>query len=289
MLISTVGCFFCLFGTATYAHFLKIVPGFAINNVVVNASALVPQEKIISLENITRIFETEEKALMLQSNNYLSMHTKFSASTIYPDQNFNEEENNTTYMHFRPNLQEINNITKRDVENITDYYEDTTLTFIDLPTSVPNNNQSVNNTQNNVITPQDPTSSTMNPKKSSIKQVADEILLPIPKQEKNNLAWIPLILLLGSAFFAHLGIRLIPWILIGEVFPASVRSTASGIVSATGYIFGFLANKLFLQMLATLTMPGTFWFYSVVALTGAIVLYFTLPETEGRTLGVSIC
>lgn len=37
-------------------------------------------------------------------------------------------------------------------------------------------------------------------------------------------------------------------------------------------------------MLNTLTMPGTFWFYSVVALVGALVLYFVLPETEGRTL-----
>lgn len=37
-------------------------------------------------------------------------------------------------------------------------------------------------------------------------------------------------------------------------------------------------------MLATMTMPGTFWFYSAVALIGAIILYFVLPETEGRTL-----
>lgn len=113
------------------------------------------------------------------------------------------------------------------------------------------------------------------------------ILMTVPNQTTNYLAWLPLIFLLGAAFFSHFGIRMIPWILIGEVFPASVRSSASGLVSGLGYIFGFLANKLFLQMLSTLTLPGTFWFYSTVALTGAIILYFTLPETEGRTLGVS--
>lgn len=37
-------------------------------------------------------------------------------------------------------------------------------------------------------------------------------------------------------------------------------------------------------MLATMTMPGTFWFYSAVALLGAVILYFVLPETEGQTL-----
>lgn len=69
-----------------------------------------------------------------------------------------------------------------------------------------------------------------------------------------------------------------------QVFPASVRSGASGISSGTGYLFGFLANKLFLTMLAAMTMPGTFWFYSAVALLGALVLYYVLPETEGRSL-----
>lgn len=37
-------------------------------------------------------------------------------------------------------------------------------------------------------------------------------------------------------------------------------------------------------MLATLTLPGTFFFYSGVAFVGATVLYFVLPETEGRSL-----
>lgn len=37
-------------------------------------------------------------------------------------------------------------------------------------------------------------------------------------------------------------------------------------------------------MLATMTLPGTFWFYSSVSLIGCVILYFALPETEGRTL-----
>jgi len=80
---------------------------------------------------------------------------------------------------------------------------------------------------------------------------------------------------------------MLPWILIGEVFPAEIRNTASGFAGGVGYIFGFLANKLFLVMLSALTLPGTFAFYASVAFVGTIVLYFTLPETEGRTLGVS--
>lgn len=71
---------------------------------------------------------------------------------------------------------------------------------------------------------------------------------------------------------------------MSQVFPVSVRSGASGLSGGTGYVFGFLANKLFLKMLTTLTLPGTFWCYSVVGLSGALILYFVLPETEGRSL-----
>lgn len=37
-------------------------------------------------------------------------------------------------------------------------------------------------------------------------------------------------------------------------------------------------------MVSTLTLNGTFWFYSAIASVGVLVLYFILPETEGRTL-----
>lgn len=89
-----------------------------------------------------------------------------------------------------------------------------------------------------------------------------------------------------SIFFLLLtvGIRIIPWMLIGEVFPVNVRSASSGLSSGVGYIFAFFSNKLFLTMITNLTYPGTFLFYSIVAIVACILFYFALPETEGRTL-----
>lgn len=72
--------------------------------------------------------------------------------------------------------------------------------------------------------------------------------------------------------------------LIGEVFPVNVRSASSGLSSGLGYFFAFLATYSYLPMLNALSLCGTFWFYSAVAFTGCIILYFVLPETEGRTL-----
>lgn len=96
--------------------------------------------------------------------------------------------------------------------------------------------------------------------------------------------WLPVTFILLSAVLAHSGFRLIPWMMIGEVFPPDVRSSASGFVGGTGYFFAFLSNKIFLSMIAIMTLPGTFWFNSAVSLIGCAILYFTMPETEGKTL-----
>lgn len=119
---------------------------------------------------------------------------------------------------------------------------------------------------------------------SLIASGINKIFLPIPNAEENKYSWLPLTFIITGAYFAHIGIRCIPWMLIGEVFPVNVRSASSGLSSGTGYICAFLSNFLFLPMLEWLTLSGTFWLYSAVAIVGCVILYFCLPETEGRTL-----
>ncbi|KAH8417184.1 hypothetical protein KR222_005930, partial [Zaprionus bogoriensis] len=257
VLISTVGTGLCFLGTATYAHFLNDVPGFAVNNVVVNASAIVPKESIISQANISKIFDE------LQQQKQQELPT-----TMWP-----ELEQETTTMEYTETATDAWNRTRRELE--------TTL----LPELVP---ELETTTKPPIAAVAAPTLVVTEVAKSAKPPpLAEDLLLTVPKQETNYLVWLPLILLLLSAFFSHLGIRMIPWILIGEVFPADIRNSASGFAGGVGYVFGFLANKLFLVMLSALTLPGTFAFYATVAFIGTVVLYFTLPETEGRTLGVS--
>ena len=96
--------------------------------------------------------------------------------------------------------------------------------------------------------------------------------------------WIPTTLMVAGAFFSHICLKTLPWILAGEVFPPDVRSVATGSVGSIGYIFSSIANKLFLYMKMDMTLSGTFLFYAAVNFAGLISLYFMLPETEGRTL-----
>lgn len=97
-------------------------------------------------------------------------------------------------------------------------------------------------------------------------------------------SWMPMLFLISASYLSSVGIRVLPWILIGEVYDNETRSTGSGLSGAVGYIFGFVANKIFLSMVAALTLPGTFWLYAAVAFCGCVVLFFILPETEGKTL-----
>ncbi|KAL2727537.1 facilitated trehalose transporter Tret1-like isoform X1 [Vespula maculifrons] len=99
-----------------------------------------------------------------------------------------------------------------------------------------------------------------------------------------NYTWIPMTLMIAAAFLSHIGIRLLPWILAGEVFPVKVRSSATGVAGSIGYIFMSIANKTFLYMKASMSLSGTLFFYALINFIGGIVLYYILPETEGRTL-----
>ncbi|XP_076632356.1 facilitated trehalose transporter Tret1 isoform X1 [Colletes latitarsis] len=99
-----------------------------------------------------------------------------------------------------------------------------------------------------------------------------------------NYTWVPTTLMIGAAFFSHIGIRLLPWILAGEVFPVQVRSSATGTAGSMGYIFNSVANKIFLYMVNGMSLAGTFFFYGLMNVAGGVLLYFILPETEGRTL-----
>lgn len=97
-------------------------------------------------------------------------------------------------------------------------------------------------------------------------------------------SWLPTVFIILGTLFSNAGPRIIPWILVGEVFPKETRAAGSGLAACTGYIFGFIVNKVFLWMVFELSLPGTFWFYSSVGVLGVIVFYFLLPETEGKPL-----
>ncbi|XP_018908021.1 facilitated trehalose transporter Tret1 isoform X2 [Bemisia tabaci] len=91
-------------------------------------------------------------------------------------------------------------------------------------------------------------------------------------------------LLLATAYLSHASIRLLPWIMIGEIYPAEIKGMASGASASVSYIFAFTANISYDTMIRYLSLHGTMYFYSAISLLGSLFLYYCLPETENRTL-----
>ncbi|XP_065199701.1 facilitated trehalose transporter Tret1-like isoform X2 [Planococcus citri] len=100
----------------------------------------------------------------------------------------------------------------------------------------------------------------------------------------SSFSYIPLVFVNINAFLIHAGIRLLPWVLVGELYPTEIRATASGATAFWFYVFAFSANKSYQWMLSTLKVFGLLGLYGTVIGIGSVFFFFFLPETEGHTL-----
>ncbi|KAB0797814.1 hypothetical protein PPYR_08807 [Photinus pyralis] len=103
-------------------------------------------------------------------------------------------------------------------------------------------------------------------------------------KDQTGYEWIPLAFLVLLCFMFYFGMYIMPWLLISEVFPYETRSTGCGVCSALANVFGFITNKSFLYIIDSMYLFGMYFTYAAISFVGVTVLYFLLPETEGKPL-----
>ncbi|KAL2740650.1 facilitated trehalose transporter Tret1-like isoform X2 [Vespula squamosa] len=96
--------------------------------------------------------------------------------------------------------------------------------------------------------------------------------------------WIPVFCIFSYTVTCTLGFLVIPWIMIGEVYPVQVRGIIGGLTTMTAHSFIFIVVKTYPFLASALTNHGTFIFYGCISLFGTIYFYICLPETKGKTL-----
>lgn len=79
---------------------------------------------------------------------------------------------------------------------------------------------------------------------------------------------VSLALILVMQFVVCIGISIIPFILISEVFPFRLRSMLCSITTASRYIFAAISSKLYYNIEMWLSLPGSAAFYGFISLTG---------------------
>lgn len=85
--------------------------------------------------------------------------------------------------------------------------------------------------------------------------------------ETHTTSVIPLVLLILLQLFT-VGIVLVPFMLLGEMFPAKVRGLVTGITTAILNVFTFVASKSFFDLENWLNLPSAMWIYALCAIIG---------------------
>merc|ERR1711934_1086977 len=65
-----------------------------------------------------------------------------------------------------------------------------------------------------------------------------------------------------------IGLGAIPWLMMSEIFPVSVRGKASSLATLLNWTCSFIVTETFDQMNSSLQPQGTVWFYAGVCIAG---------------------
>uniref|UniRef100_A0A336K6S6 CSON014626 protein n=1 Tax=Culicoides sonorensis TaxID=179676 RepID=A0A336K6S6_CULSO len=100
----------------------------------------------------------------------------------------------------------------------------------------------------------------------------------------NAVTYTPIVLFLCLAFSTSLGITVIPWVMISEIFPNQTRGMSSGLTAACVHTMFFISTKTYYNLETSISLFGVICFYTLIAVMGTLFMYNFLPETEGKTL-----
>ena len=99
-----------------------------------------------------------------------------------------------------------------------------------------------------------------------------------------TVAWLFILSLCSYMAFFSLGVGPIPWLILAEIFPDSVRSQAASIATTVNWTSSFLVTFFQSSISAYLQPYMQFWLYAVFAVGLVVFTYFAIPETKGKSL-----
>ena len=97
--------------------------------------------------------------------------------------------------------------------------------------------------------------------------------------------WGPVALIAANLFVISFGASWGPvvWVLLGEIFPNSIRARALGLAASAQWIANFLITVSF-PPLAAFSLVFTYGMYAVFAALSFIFVFVVVPETNGMSL-----
>jgi len=96
--------------------------------------------------------------------------------------------------------------------------------------------------------------------------------------------WFPVLSLFLFYACSTIGYLIVPWVMIGEVFPRQIRGMIGGVSTCVGHFSIFIVLQTYPLLQEWVTQPGTFAVYGAVSLLCTWFLFRYCPETKGKTL-----
>ena len=100
----------------------------------------------------------------------------------------------------------------------------------------------------------------------------------------DKLDFIPVLSLSIFVFAFSLGFGPIPWLMMSELFPPGVKSSASSVTTSFNWAVAFLVTKFFSTMVTNITQAGAFWMFGTFNILSFLFCFFFVPETKGKSL-----
>lgn len=90
--------------------------------------------------------------------------------------------------------------------------------------------------------------------------------------------------LMATYVATNTGFQITPGFMIGELLPAKVRGRIAGYLYTIFSIIVFIITKIFPSMRNLIGIGGILFVWAAASLAATILIYFTVPETRGKSL-----
>jgi sugar porter (SP) family MFS transporter len=101
---------------------------------------------------------------------------------------------------------------------------------------------------------------------------------------QHSASWVALVCLIVYIASFAIGLGPVFWLMISEIFPLRVRSSAMSLSTVGNWSANFLVSSFFLTLVAAISREGTFWLYAGFGVLALIFFLARVPETKGRSL-----
>lgn len=102
--------------------------------------------------------------------------------------------------------------------------------------------------------------------------------------DTSGITWIPLGGMLTYIVVCSAGLGIIPTLMLGELFSASVKGKALCVLNISFSIYILSVSKLFQTLTSSFGMYVPFYFFAACCAVSTVFSYFFIPETKGKTL-----